>query len=247
MRNSQILSKHIRGVICILLVLLSFGTSKAKLMTDWGIVYDVRFNPNWPNNPGVNAAGEMPAPGNVLSHLPPGSLPVALKEDIGMIAHLCPFVGGNATLKARVLWQYWQPNVLWEDRVLCLQGQNKNGDINQIDPDSMYSSITQAENNLSLVPVSFNKINDKMDSLTRKDIQVYPNPASDYIVVSYKSATNGEFRLYNALGELILKTELSAINTKTHIPLLNLASGIYHFEAEFVGMLKTIGKITILK
>ncbi|QLH48181.1 MAG: hypothetical protein HWD58_07730 [Bacteroidota bacterium] len=61
------------------------------------------------------------------------------------------------------------------------------------------------------------------------------------MVVSYQTKNNGVFTLYNSLGEIVLKTELSMENTKTQIPLLNLANGLYHYEVEFASMKKLSG------
>ena len=45
----------------------------------------------------------------------------------------CPFVEGLAVYKARLLWAMWEPNAIIDDRVICAQGQNKNGDNTNID------------------------------------------------------------------------------------------------------------------
>ena len=84
-------------------------------------------------------------------------------------------------------------------------------------------------------------------SEAHNNIQVYPNPASQFVIISYESQTNGYFRIFNSIGELILETELAAYNTKTQIPLPNLANGIYQYEVGFANKIKTMGKLSILK
>ncbi|MBL7753978.1 MAG: T9SS type A sorting domain-containing protein [Chitinophagaceae bacterium] len=142
-------------------------------------------------------------------------------------------------------------NALWDDRVLCMPGQNKNLDNSEIDIDSLYTSVikeTNINNNIAPIVIrSDETINKPIASSAHYNLQVYPNPASQFVIISYESQTNGYFRIFNSIGELILETELAAYNTKTQIPLPNIANGIYHYEVDFVAKLKTIGKLSILK
>ena len=187
----------------------------------------------------------------LLSALPADSLPQSVKDDIGTIAQLCPYVGGNGVLKARTLWMHWQPNALWDDRVLCMQGQNKNQDNSDMDIDSLYASVIKESNvNNNIAPIVIRNDENKnklIASEAHNNIQVYPNPASQFVIISYESQTNGYFRIFNSIGELILETELAAYNTKTQIPLSNLANGIYQYEVGFANKIKTMGKLSILK
>jgi hypothetical protein len=186
----------------------------------------------------------------LLSSMPADSLPQYVKDDIGTIAHLCPFEGGNGVLKARTLWMHWQPNALWDDRVLCIPGQNKNQDNTITDIDSLHTEAIK-ESNLQTGQLANSTINTvaKQISVTNRleAVSVYPNPANSYVIISYKSVENGVFTLYNTLGEIVLKTALSSENTKTQIPLLDLANGVYHYEVAFAFMKKTIGKLSILR
>ena len=167
-----------------------------------------------------------------------------------MVQTTCPYLGGNGVLKARTLWMHWQPNTLWDDRVLCMPWQNKNQDNSDIDIDSVYTvNIKESNMQSGQTNIQTNHINVNQIALSDKvqNISVYPNPANSYIVVSYQTKSNGVFTLYNSLGEIVLKTELSMENTKTQIPLLNLANGLYHYEVEFASMKKAIGKLSIVK
>lgn len=62
--------------------------------------------------------------------------------------------------------------------------------------------------------------------LTNENLQVYPNPASDYVLVSTsKSLQNVSIEIYNLLGEKVsLNTEISE---NTRIDLSNFETGIY--------------------
>ncbi|QLH45497.1 MAG: hypothetical protein HWD58_07735 [Bacteroidota bacterium] len=104
----------------------------------------------------------------LLSIIPADSLPQNVKDDIGTIAHLCPYVGGNGVLKARNLWMHWRPNALWDDRVLCMPGQNKNQDHNDIDIDSVYTVIIK-ENNMQSGQTNFQTNHNNANQISLSD------------------------------------------------------------------------------
>lgn len=76
---------------------------------------------------------------------------------------------------------------------------------------------------------------------------VYPNPANDFVDVNYKSNVDAIFKLYNAIGEIILTQILAKENIKQRVRLNEIANGIYHYEIEFANKLKSVGKIIISK
>jgi len=166
-----------------------------------------------------------------------------------MVQTICPYVGGNGVLKARTLWMHWQPNALWDDRVLCMQGQNKNQDNNEVDIDSMYMNTIKElyVNNINTSTVSNTNSNIHIIDKAIHEINVYPNPTSSIVVISYTSKVDGVFTLYNTLGEVVLKTDLSKENTKTQFNIHDVAYGVYHYEIAFANMKKTIGKLSIIK
>ncbi|MBK7690309.1 MAG: hypothetical protein IPJ31_04045 [Bacteroidetes bacterium] len=54
-----------------------------------------------------------------------------------MIQTSCPFVEGTAVYRAWTLHSYWEPNAIFDDRIICIQGQNKNQDNSNINIDSL--------------------------------------------------------------------------------------------------------------
>ncbi|MFV0365001.1 MAG: leucine-rich repeat protein [Mangrovibacterium sp.] len=71
------------------------------------------------------------------------------------------------------------------------------------------------------------KVSSRFDGLTEDDgevIDVYPNPASDYIIVETPSET-GVIKIYSAGGVLVKSQKL--INSKTTIDVSDLTQGIY--------------------
>jgi hypothetical protein len=164
------------------------------------------------------------------------------------LAQLCPYVGGNGVLKARTLWMHWQPNTLWDDRVLCMPGQNKNQDNSDIDIDSVYmNTIKEMMVNNATTTVINNTIKSESGNTLKDPIQLYPNPASNYVEISYSSKIDGEFVLYNTIGDVILKASLPKEYIKRKIQLNDIASGLYHYEIHFLDGEKQFGKLSILK
>lgn len=78
-------------------------------------------------------------------------------------------------------------------------------------------------------------------------VKVYPNPASTTVIIAYNKEVDGIFTLFNVLGKKILQTTLSKHNSKTQIPLHDIASGVYHYEIQFGNEDKINGKLNILK
>ncbi|MBK9299224.1 MAG: T9SS type A sorting domain-containing protein [Bacteroidetes bacterium] len=176
------------------------------------------------------------------------------KTELEFIANLCPFVGGTAVYKARVLWAMYNPIMQYNDRLNCIQniGQNKNGNSDYINLDSLYE--VQVDEQASILANQI-KANEEEKSQFRPEINIgdqntisiYPNPASTQVVICYNSESDGSFRLFNTVGDIIICTTLSKENSKTIILLNDIANGIYHYEIEFANKKKSIGKLSILK
>jgi Secretion system C-terminal sorting domain len=143
------------------------------------------------------------------------------------------------------------PDAFFDDRVLCLpQTQNKNSDGSSntnINIDSLYESEADEQIKLASESIRNQAPENILARLQAQTISVYPNPASTQIVISYESKHDGYFKLYDAMGRIILETTLSKNINKTQVQLQNIASGIYHYEVEFGNEEKSRGKLTITK
>ncbi|CAA6823064.1 MAG: T9SS C-terminal target domain-containing protein [uncultured Aureispira sp.] len=75
--------------------------------------------------------------------------------------------------------------------------------------------------------INVDKINNEADN---SSIYVSPNPATDYLLVTLTESTSGLVSVYNALGQLVLQTDMTT-QTK-QLDVQNLAAGVYrlHFE-----------------
>ncbi|MBK6331649.1 MAG: T9SS type A sorting domain-containing protein [Bacteroidetes bacterium] len=166
----------------------------------------------------------------------------------------CPFVGGTAVYKARVLWAMYNPIMQYNDRLNCIQnvGQNKNGNNEYINLDSLLEAQVNEQSQKSaeqIKNISTNHLNIKSQIKIEKleEISVYPNPANTQIIISYSNESDGHFTLFNAVGNIVLTTSLLKTNNKTQILLNDVANGIYTYEVEFNNKNKSFGKLTILK
>jgi hypothetical protein len=162
----------------------------------------------------------------------------------------CPFVEGLAVYKARLLWAMWEPNAIIDDRVICAQGQNKNGDNTNIDEyilNNLKELTSIKRNNNLLQGNALNSHKLKNIEVKNSKIKLYPNPASTQIIIEYQSTFDGQFVLFNSLGEIVLQTTLSKEMTKTQMTINDVANGLYHYEINFADNEKVIGKLSILK
>lgn len=72
----------------------------------------------------------------------------------------------------------------------------------------------------------------EMESILN-DIQLYPNPASDYVQVQYTLDISNPFTglsIFNKLGQLIRAEEITFKNKKVHVPISELDNGLYFLE-----------------
>ncbi len=108
-------------------------------------------------------------------------------------------------------------------------------------PKQTWSVRTPTDRKNSLIKEE--NLNYQVDGL----VKVYPNPATTTVIIAYNKEVDGLFTLFNVLGEKILQTTLSKHNSKTQIPLLEIASGVYHYEFQFGTEDKVRGKLNIIK
>jgi hypothetical protein len=183
------------------------------------------------------------------------SLSEVQKTELAFIAHLCPFAAGPAVYSARVLYSALNPMAQYYDRLTCVQnlGQNKNQETGYYNIDSLYE--TDGEK-LGAELIATNNQYNNSNSLIKEEnsnypinemIKIYPNPASTTVIIAYNKEFDGIFTLFNMLGEIILQTTLSYQNSKTQIPIQDIANGVYHYEIQFGTEGKINGILNILK
>ena len=159
------------------------------------------------------------------------------KNFISELAPQCPYIGGSAVYKARSLNYYFNPAAMFDDMKTC----NAVNVYKQGNSNNDGTSLITRENQLLA------QIKPIRRSFLQNDVMVYPNPANDFVDVNYKSNVDAIFKLYNAIGEIILTQILAKENIKQRVRLNEIANGIYHYEIEFANKLKSVGKIIISK
>ncbi len=80
-----------------------------------------------------------------------------------------------------------------------------------------------------------------------KGVRVYPNPATDRLIVEYHAPQGSEytFSLFNALGQLTKSVALSGDSSPVQVPLDRIPAGIYYYSVSGVGTNMYSGKIII--
>lgn len=174
------------------------------------------------------------------SATPLDSLEQSLKEDIATLALSCPFVAGQAVYKARRIWSFWQPNALFDDRVLCLQTENKNGEgvIEDIDD---YYNLQIVRSHQSEDVINTPSITNEINSI--EATRVYPNPAKSNLNIILGRNLPATFVLFNAVGERVLAQPL--FESENSMELDKHPAGFYHYLIQYVDGGNETGKLTI--
>jgi hypothetical protein len=177
------------------------------------------------------------------------SIPSQMQQDIQAMASSCPFVEGTAVYRARSLWTLWEPDAIFDDRLLCIQGQNKNQDNSQMNIDSLIeneiiAAIVKTPDNQAMINSHSIK---KVISGNETDIRIFPNPAQTFIIVEYSCESEGDLILFNSIGQEVLKTTLDKGKRKVQIQINDVANGVYQYKCRFDKCTEQIGKLIIQK
>ncbi|HMT37043.1 MAG TPA: T9SS type A sorting domain-containing protein, partial [Chitinophagaceae bacterium] len=159
----------------------------------------------------------------------------------------CPFVEGLAVYKARTLWALWEPSAVFDDRGLCAQGQSKNQDNINIDEFMINSLKDLTSTKTNRVVETSKAILKEKHTLLSEDlkIKVYPNPASEYILIEYDCENDGVFLLYNSIGQQILNTQLGKGRRKVQIAIKDISNGMYQYKCTLNGCVESVGKLSV--
>ena len=81
--------------------------------------------------------------------------------------------------------------------------------------------------------VLFESIITGLENSSNENINVYPNPAKDFVVINNASiAGNVQIRIFDVAGSLISNNSMSAINSQITVPTNNLSNGLYFMAIE---------------
>lgn len=102
---------------------------------------------------------------------------------------------------------------------------------------SVVGTTTNGCQNTSSITVNVNSCTFLKQNMADKYFEIFPNPTSGkFTINAFENVT--EIMLFNLLGELILKTELSANETK-QIDISEKASGVYFLKFNMDGIIVT--------
>ena len=86
-------------------------------------------------------------------------------------------------------------------------------------------SVTLPDTGLKATPV-FNKPEIK-GKLSQEMLQVFPNPADDYIVIAYQLGKEGELSIVSQDGRIVYSQSIAPGKNQVIIRINHLASGVY--------------------
>jgi hypothetical protein len=111
-------------------------------------------------------------------------------------------------------------------------------------------SFSFANNNIKLSELEENQ--NQIDTSTvnfheLQTIKLYPNPASDYIVIDYEIlyVKEAKLQIYNSIGAVVFSKELKDKHDKIKIPVANYKNGLYFCSLQIDGKLLNTRKIII--
>ena len=129
------------------------------------------------------------------------------RDSIKYIADLCPFVGGLAVYRARMLYNNIEP-MAWADRVIC---------------NALFSNKNEGNEDDSRIDESL------LALIDHEGLKLYPNPASTILTLEYNLQLfeKGELVFYDLLGREYLRVTLSSYSNKVSFPIDTLPKGLY--------------------
>jgi Secretion system C-terminal sorting domain len=116
--------------------------------------------------------------------------------DALMVGNQCVYDGGPAVLTARLVVSTQYPFYLFNDNILC------GGSTARVKP------------------------KDKKGVAAKGDFKIYPNPATDNLLVELPVETNGSLEIFNHLGQKVSSQKISERFIKANAK--NLANGVYY-------------------
>lgn len=164
-----------------------------------------------------------------------------------MVPTMYIFESGKAVFKARSLWAIFEPATQYNDRLKCMPAaQNRSSNGNATASNNMDSLLENQVNEEAIKLYEYTNFMAQKDSVQKlvEYIEVYPNPATDYLFVNSPVKEKGVFELQNMVGEVILKAQIDENITTIQLP--TLSNGTYSYKIIFKNIIYH-GKITIKK
>ncbi len=158
------------------------------------------------------------------------------QEDIEDLAFTCPYVGGNAVYRARVLHGMRNWGIHYDDLEICNgQGVFKNGKSKLEEQLDMLKNYKHSENEARPIFVK------------EDEVMVYPNPAISEITVLYNigEKETATFIIYDLLGRERMRSTLYGIVSNAKVNVNELETGVYLYTLHKQNNTKYAGKLLI--
>jgi Secretion system C-terminal sorting domain/Kazal-type serine protease inhibitor domain len=91
-----------------------------------------------------------------------------------------------------------------------------------------YSNSCEATYHAGVTSFTQGECSTSVKNTVEKSIQVYPNPANDFIRINFNDSKNGDITLFDAAGRIVFKKKVNGISTL--IDLTSIQQGIYLLE-----------------
>ena len=90
-------------------------------------------------------------------------------------------------------------------------------------------------------------VSTKEQALTRANFNVYPNPASNLVTISYGDilSANVEWVLYTSVGQAVKQVTLEKGSNSTEVSLADLPKGLYFYSVTVAGEVLESGKLVV--
>jgi Secretion system C-terminal sorting domain len=138
---------------------------------------------------------------------------------LNTLANSCPYLAGNAVLKARAFYANFVPNIFYDDVAVC----------NALGVYKTTHDSTDYEKEEALLNAD---LNNKQVEVSENMVNVYPNPASDQITIEYNmpTASIGKFVILDILGNIVQQIELNGDVKRVTSSLNKISRGLYMYQ-----------------
>jgi hypothetical protein len=126
--------------------------------------------------------------------------------------------------------QKLQPHLLDANSIGQLKQLEVNNDaISHKAADLLRLAIGGYDYDFATVSISTKPHNKKIKSLAQNEVSIWPNPATDNVIIDYvlQGEQNGELFLFDATGSILLQKTLPNQTAKVNVSINDLAPGMY--------------------
>ncbi len=113
----------------------------------------------------------------------------------------------------------------------------------------LYDDVRYWDDNCSSSQRSANPEMEVTNAFDNDGISLYPNPSDGNMMLTYSLPTEkqGQFMVYDVMGNTVAKTSLENGLHQKQIDLSQLASGVYYYKVSYDGLVIKNDKIIIVK